>query len=227
MPKMEFDFQGLIQLLAKNLYSEKRVFIRELIQNAHDGILRRQSREPDAFTPRIDVESRPDELQFIIRDNGLGMDLNDIREYLAVIGRGATRLEKGDVTGLVGQFGIGFLSAFIVAERVEVETRKVGDDDGWKWSNSGTEDYTVTKVSKDSFGTTVTVFLNGEADKGVIHPEEVDNVIRKYADMLKVPIHLNGSREPINQMIMPWERDDLNRGDAYPGNTSLSGQDYV
>ncbi|HAW28539.1 MAG TPA: hypothetical protein DCY03_10540, partial [Planctomycetaceae bacterium] len=131
MPKMEFDFQGLIQLLAKNLYSEKRVFIRELIQNAHDGILRRQSREPDAFSPRIDVESRPDELQFIIRDNGLGMDLNDIREYLAVIGRGATRLEKGDVTGLVGQFGIGFLSAFIVAERVEVETRKVGDDDGW------------------------------------------------------------------------------------------------
>lgn len=210
MPKMEFDFQGLIQLLAKNLYSEKRVFIRELIQNAHDGILRRQSREPDAFSPRIDVESRPDELQFIIRDNGLGMDLNDIREYLAVIGRGATRLEKGDVTGLVGQFGIGFLSAFIVAERVEVETRKVGDDDGWKWSNSGTEDYTVTKVSKDSFGTTVTVFLNGEADKGVIHPEEVDNVIRKYADMLKVPIHLNGSREPINQMMMPWERDELN-----------------
>lgn len=210
MPNMEFDFQGLIQLLAKNLYSEKRVFIRELIQNAHDGILRRQSRESDAFSPRIDIESRPDELQFIIRDNGLGMDLNDIGEYLAVIGRGATRLEKGDVTGLVGQFGIGFLSAFIVAERVEVETRKTGDDDGWKWSNSGTQEYTVSNVSKDSFGTTVTVFLKGEEDKGVIHPEEVDNVIRKYADMLKVPIHLNGSREPINQMIMPWDRDGLN-----------------
>ena len=210
MPNMEFDFQGLIQLLAKNLYSEKRVFIRELIQNAHDGILRRQSRESDAFSPRIDIESRPDELQFIIRDNGLGMDLNDIGEYLAVIGRGATRLEKGDVTGLVGQFGIGFLSAFIVAERVEVETRKTGDDDGWKWSNSGTQEYTVSNVSKDSFGTTVTVFLKGEEDKGVIHPEEVDNVIRKYADMLKVPIHLNGSREPINQMIMPWDCDGLN-----------------
>ncbi len=211
MPNMEFDFQGLIQLLAKNLYSEKRVFIRELIQNAHDGILRRQSREPDAFSPRIDIESRPDELQFIIRDNGLGMDLDDIGEYLAVIGRGATRLEKGDVTGLVGQFGIGFLSAFIVADRVEVKTRKAGDDSGWKWSNSGTQEYSVTSISKDSVGTTVTVFLTGEEDKGVIHPEEVNKVIRKYADMLKVPIHLNGSREPINEMIMPWERDGLNR----------------
>ena len=130
MPEMQFDFDGLIQLLAHHLYSEKNVFIRELIQNSHDSIQRRKAVE-DGFGGRIDIETRPADLQFSIRDNGIGMSQQDLQDYLSSIGKSGTRLEKGEVAGLIGQFGIGFLSAFVVAKRVEVRTCHLGEQQGW------------------------------------------------------------------------------------------------
>jgi len=208
MLEMKFDFDGLIQLLAKNLYSEKHVFIRELIQNAHDAIIRRRAQEGDAYSGKISIESRPDELQFIIRDTGIGMGRADLIEYLSTVGKGATRLvrQEEQTEGLIGMFGIGFLSAFVVASRVEVKTRRLGEARGWLWQNSGNKDYSIDECEVGEPGTTVTVFLKGEEEKGVIHKEEVEKVIRRYADFLRVPIHLNSSRDPVNATRMPWER---------------------
>jgi molecular chaperone HtpG len=206
MPQMKFDFDGLIQLLAHNLYSEKHVFIRELVQNAHDGVLRRQDQEP-ALAGRISIETRPADLQFSVQDNGIGMNDAEILEYLSTIGLSRTRLEKGEggIKGLIGQFGIGFLSAFMVASKVEVRTRKVGETKGYMWVNHGSHHYEIKPCEVAEPGTTVTVFLRGAEERGLIHEEEVRKTVRRYADMLKVPIYLNASNEPINKQIMPWE----------------------
>jgi molecular chaperone HtpG len=208
MPEMQFDFNGLIQLLAGHLYSEKRVFIRELIQNAHDGIQRRAA-QSDAGYGRIDIETRPGELQLIVRDNGIGMDRDDLVNYLATIGGSLTRLNQQSTEGLIGQFGIGFLSAFVVAKRVEVRTRKVGAEEGWLWENDGSKDYRISEIDLPDAGTTVIVQLKGEEDRGLIQEEEVRDIIRRYADMLLVPIHLNRRAEPENTMRMPWEKTGL------------------
>ncbi len=208
MPKMQFDFDGLIQLLAQNLYSEKHVFIRELIQNSHDAIIRRRHQEGESYLGKISIETRPDELLFIMRDTGIGMDKADLEEYLSTVGKGATReaREEEKLEGLIGLFGIGFLSAFVVAERVEVRTRRLGDTQGWLWTNAGKQEYVLEPCEVAETGTTVTVILRGDEEKGVIHHDEVRDVIRRYADFLRVPIHLNGSPDPINAMRMPWDQ---------------------
>ena len=206
--EMKFDFDGLISLLAIHLYSEKRVFIRELIQNAHDAIVRRRAVEGESFQGKISIETNPDALEFEIRDTGIGMNAQDLNDYLSTIGKSATRMSRQEekIEGLIGLFGIGFLSAFVVAERVEVLTRRLGEKEGWRWCNSGNKDYSLEPYSVAEVGTVVKVFLRGVEEKGVIHKEEVQKVIRQYADFLKVPIHLNNSTAPINGMQMPWEQ---------------------
>jgi molecular chaperone HtpG len=208
MKEMKFSMPGIIQLLSGHLYSEKNVFIRELIQNSHDAIVRRQIKEGDSFAGKITIDANPDKLQFVVKDTGIGMNENDIEEFLSTIGESATRIAKQEehTEGLIGLFGIGFLSAFVVASRVEVRTRRLGENKGWIWQNAGNKDYSLDSCEVSEIGTTVTVFLKGEEEKGVIHKDEVEKVIRRYADFLKIPIYLNSSPAPINTMRMPWEQ---------------------
>jgi hypothetical protein len=101
MLEMQFDFDGLIEVVANHLYSEKKVFIRELIQNAHDGIRRRA--QADAGRGRIDIETRPQDLEITIRDNGIGMNRDDLIGYLSNVGKSFTRLQRDSTEGLIGQ----------------------------------------------------------------------------------------------------------------------------
>lgn len=204
---MQFDFDGLIEVVANHLYSEKKVFIRELIQNAHDGIRRRA--QADAGFGRIDIETRPQDLEITVRDNGIGMSREDLVTYLSNVGKSFTRLQREATEGLIGQFGIGFLSAFVVARRVEVRTRKLDEEQGWLWENDGSKNYELKPCDVEAPGTTVRVLLKNIEDRGIIQETEVRDLIRKYADMLSVPIHLNGGREPENTMHMPWEKAGL------------------
>ena len=153
MPEMQFDFSSLIDIIANHLYSEKKVFIRELIQNAHDGIRRRA--QEDAGFGRIDIETRPQDLEIRVRDNGIGMNRDDLVEYLSNVGMGFTRLQRTETEGLIGQFGIGFLSAFVVARRVEVRTRKLGENQGWLWENEGSKTYSIEPCEVTGPGTEV------------------------------------------------------------------------
>ena len=208
---LTLDFAGLMNILAQSLYSEKKVFIRELVQNAHDSVLRRDDREKN-HKGRIDIETRPDEGMITFTDNGVGMNADDVRAYLSRIGRSGTSEIgplKERVSGLVGRFGIGFLSGFIVAGRVEVRTRKIGTGSGWLWKNDGRQSYTLESCRVTQPGTMVTVFLKDSTDRGLIEVETVQSVIREYADMLLVPVHVNHGTVPVNAMQMPWEKPGL------------------
>jgi molecular chaperone HtpG len=208
MAQMQFDFDGLITLLAQHLYSEKKVFIRELVQNAHDSIMRLRARVKD-LAGRIDIETRPKDDLIIFRDNGIGMSREDLVEFLSNVGKSGTRQEHDQIPGLIGQFGIGFLSGFLVAGQIEVRTKKYGEHEAWLWSNAGRADYEITPCTVDfDHGAEVTLRLKSIEHRGLIHSEEVQKVVRLYADMLPVEIRIDGIG-PVNTQTMPWEKRGL------------------
>ena len=209
MPKMRTSFQGLVRLLAKSLYPEPDVFIRELLQNAHDSIQLRRVHEPElAGEIRIDVDERARALRFT--DNGAGMDRRDIEEFLSVIGSTGTgsrarELAARDVAvATIGQFGIGLLSAFVVAERIEVHTRPLGAAQAWRWINHGGEDYELDALpaSAQPPGTRVMVMLAAN-QTAFLDGRLIRQTVRRYADFLPFPILLNGFG-PINAVNAPW-----------------------
>ncbi|MBK9952291.1 MAG: ATP-binding protein [Candidatus Competibacteraceae bacterium] len=213
MPKMRTSFQGLVRLLAKSLYPEPDVFVRELLQNAHDSIqLRRIDRPEPAGEIRIDADERTRQLRF--SDNGTGMDRQDIEDFLSVVGSTGTgsrtrELAARDVAvATIGQFGIGLLSAFVVAERIEVKTRKAGATHAWRWINHGGEDYELEALPADSraLGTQVNVTLTPDRS-AFLDGRLLQQTVRRYADFLPYPILLNGFG-PINAVNAPWHEPD-------------------
>lgn len=203
MPEIGLDWDGLINLLATHLYGEKYIFIRELIQNGHDAILRRRHLQP-GFEGRIDIRCDPSRSTIEFTDDGIGMDERSLVDYLSTIGKGETRAVKEQIEGLIGGFGLGFLSAFVVADRVEVLTRKLGDSSGWLWVNTGSRRYEIAPSHAATTGTKVTIFVKASA-AGLLEEREVEDVVRQLADMLRTPIYLNDRDVPINRGGMPWE----------------------
>jgi molecular chaperone HtpG len=130
--EMQIDWQGIISLLANHLYSDKRIFIREIVQNANDAIMKRRAVDP-SYAGRVNIAIDRDLGIIRFEDDGLGMDESDLIEFLACVGRGQSSQARDDLPGVIGQFGIGFLSAFVVANSVEVQTRKLNSSRAWKW----------------------------------------------------------------------------------------------
>lgn len=220
MPKMRASFQGLVRVLAKSLYPEPDVFVRELLQNAHDSIqLRRIDETEWAGEIRIDVDERARTLSF--SDNGTGMDQRDIEDFLSVIGSTGTgsraqELAARDVAvATIGQFGIGLLSAFVVAERIDVYTRKPGAPQTWRWTTHGDEDYDLVAlpVAVQPPGTRVVVTLASN-QTAFLDDHLLRQTVRRYADLLPFPILLDGFG-PINAVNAPWHepgwRDPVER----------------
>lgn len=208
--KMETNFEGLIKLLAEHLYSDPDVFVRELVQNANDSIVRRRRAAPD-LAGRIDITSDPSTRTLRFRDNGLGMDRRDIREFLSVIGSsgtGATRRELGGRGGaaleLIGQFGIGMLSAFVVAERVVVRTRKLGEPQGFAWHNSGSVDCELFPDPKEDVGTEIVVSVSPD-HAFLLEESRLRETIVRYCEFIQFPVSVNG-RGPVNAVEAPWHR---------------------
>lgn len=211
MPRMQFNFKGLIQLLARHLYPEQDVFLRELVQNGHDAIQFRRRSEPN-LAGRIDIITDARHRTITFTDNGIGMDRQEIVDFLSTIGSSGTGertrelLAKGDKAGVletIGQFGIGFLSAFVVADMIEVTTRKLGTEQVYRWTSGGDAEYDLQESDEGvAVGSRVTLTVN--IDK--IHSLQEDFIRKtlvKYADFLPFPIFLNGNG-PINRMHAPW-----------------------
>jgi molecular chaperone HtpG len=221
--KMEADFHGLVQLLARNLYSSSDVFVRELIQNAHDAICLRRQREP-RLAGRIDMTVRPETREIVFRDNGLGMSRRDIRRFLSVIGSSGTgearerlgQLGAHEAMELIGRFGIGLLSAFLVADSVQVRTRKLGARRGFLWENDGSAECSLRSLDLGWIGTEVIVRV-AASHAHMLCADALEAAVIRYSDFVPDPISLNG-RGPINAMEAPWHRadwaDDARRGDA-------------
>ena len=213
MPKMRTSFQGLVRLLAKSLYPEPDVFVRELLQNAHDSIQLRRIHDPEpAGEIRIEVDESNRTLSF--SDNGTGMDRRDIEEFLSVIGSTGTgnharELAARDVAvATIGQFGIGLLSAFVVAEQIEVQTRKPMATQAWRWVNQGGEDYELDALPANTQppGTRVMITLAAN-QTAFLDGRLIHRIVRRYADFLPFPILLNGFG-PINAVNAPWHEPD-------------------
>jgi molecular chaperone HtpG len=203
--KMQTNFDGLIQLLAKHLYSEPDVFVRELIQNSHDAIQRRLLEE-NAHAGRIDVEYDSSSKTIIFRDNGIGMDKAEIKEFLSVIGGTGTGSviqelkEKGHEAArrLIGQFGIGFLSAFVVAEKVVARTRKTNSNEAFAWHNAGSLDCELYLDDLSHPGTEIRIYVSNDYAY-MLDEKRLVRTIRKYCDFIPFPITLNG-KGPVNAL---------------------------
>jgi len=206
------DFEKLVEIFARSLYPKKDMFIRELLQNAHDSIIKRQITDP-MHVGRIDIQGDRASRLLIFRDNGIGMTEDEVRNYLCTIGRSGTRelreklmsCDKEMATSLIGQFGIGMLSAFVAADKVVAETRSINNDrsQGIRWCPSGGRTYTTKTIDMDKPGTTVQVYLKHEYLR-MSDPNVLKEAIRKYADFLEIPIYINGEG-PINSINPPWD----------------------
>jgi molecular chaperone HtpG len=187
----------LLQLVVNNIYSNKDTCIRELISNASDACERlKYMCQFDSIgefrEPKIEIELNLSKRFIRVSDNGIGMDYDELVSSLGSIASSGTRefMESFNASPeLIGNFGIGFYSCFMIASRVEVKTRKAGTNDSYIWASSGVEDYSIEKVEGKCIGTQITLHLRPGEDH-YLNKVYVENLIKKYANYLLIPIFL-------------------------------------
>lgn len=203
LQKTRVDLAGLMRVLGEALYSTPHVAIRELVQNAHDSCARRSLEDTAPFEPAITLTVVPGTLT--ISDNGAGLKLDEIHAYLATVGAGYTRTlrDGGKGDGLIGYFGLGFLSAFAVSEKIEVWTCSYqAPQEAHRFVSRSGETYTVERAESRPVGTELRLTLRPQA------PELGDSAVvlarlQQYCCLLSYPISLNGGA-PINASLPPW-----------------------
>ncbi len=213
--RFQLHLPGLLKVLAEHLYSTQRVGVRELIQNAHDSCLRRAIERPQpGYRPRIDLTIDPASRTLRVADNGSGLTEEEINTYLTVIGRGYTRELRDRLAAddplasqeLIGQFGIGFLSAFLLALEVTVQTRSA-EGPALRWFSAGDAEFELTAGDRAETGTTVELRLKPSA-LFLLHEQNLIDVVAEYADFLPTPIHVEGADIPANLGTPPWNEPD-------------------
>ncbi len=211
------DLGGILRILGESLYSTPTVAVRELIQNAHDSCTRRRIESHDGAEPRIVVVARPGDRTLSIEDNGAGLTGDEIVRYLATVGSGYTRtLREGaadEGRSLIGQFGIGFLSAFVVADRVEVHTTSHREPGvGHRFEAQDGETYSLDAAPARTVGTRVTLRLKPSAAM-LSQPEAIEALLVKYCALLSIPIHVGqASSSPVNRPLPPWRTEPAPQG---------------
>lgn len=204
---------GIIELMGTSLYSRLDTPIRELVQNAHDAISR--TRQVDlAFRGRIDVEQDAEAGELRVTDDGTGLSADDAERYLGTLGLGITGMLRrgqapedgaaGDGERLIGQFGIGLFSAFMIADRIIVESRRHDREEGVRWSAGPTTEIELSSFERERPGTTVRLLLKPDCRPFCESAELVEASLRHYAEFVDVPIHLNGGAARVNTIDAPW-----------------------
>jgi molecular chaperone HtpG len=214
--RFNLHLPGLLKVLAEHLYSSRKVGVRELIQNAHDSCVRRkiEANEPH-YRPRIDIALDSGRKTLTISDNGNGLTDQEIGTYLATIGRGYTRelreklafTSPAEAAELIGQFGLGFLSAFLLAGEVTLTTRSIQGGGALRWHSAGDEHYELAAGERDEIGTTVELKIKPAASF-ILREQTLVETVRTYADFLPIPIYVNDDLSPVNLMAPPWEDDN-------------------
>jgi len=202
--KFEAEVSELLHLIVHSLYSNKEIFLRELISNASDALdklryltLTQEQYKGVLFDPRIDLSFNADKKQLEIKDSGIGMDEKELMDQIGTIARSGTKRFLEQLSGdqkrdsnLIGQFGVGFYSSFMAADQVEVISRKVGTDQAYHWESNGKGEYEITPAERESHGTTVILHLNEEG-KEFASRWRMESVIKKYSNHIAFPIHLH------------------------------------
>lgn len=196
------EVSELLNLIIHSLYSHKEIFLRELISNASDALDKLKYKTlVDGKTPegelRIDISfTEGDKRTLTIADNGIGMTHEELNENLGTIARSGTKKFISNLTdeqrkdsNLIGRFGVGFYSAFMVADKVEVTSKAYGSEEAFKWSSDGKEKYTIEEAQRDGCGTTIVLYLNDEG-KEYANRWQIENLIKQYSDHIAYPIYL-------------------------------------
>lgn len=216
--KETFSFQTevgqLLEIVAGSLYSNREVFLRELVSNASDACdkLRYATLTDAKLAPaqaleialKFDTKAKT----LSISDNGIGMNHADLLETLGTIAKSGTgtfiealKADEKDAPGLIGQFGVGFYSAFMVASKVEVLTRRAGEDAAWLWSSDGKGSFTIEEAQRDLNGTTVTLHLKKDA-KEFAEEARIRHIIKTYSEHISFPVRLG--KEALNAAEALW-----------------------
>jgi molecular chaperone HtpG len=213
MSKREFqtEVNQLLQLIVHSLYSHPEIFLRELISNASDALdkLRHLTLVDEAyrvlpFIPRIDLELDEEKHTLTVADTGIGMNEEDLVSHLGTIARSGTKNFLSQLSGdakrdsnLIGQFGVGFYSAFMVADRIEVVSRKAGEDRAWRWVSDGKTGFDIEPAERGVAGTTVLLHLNDEG-KQYANSWRLQEIVKKYSNHIAFPIFLTYDKSDWN-----------------------------
>ncbi len=207
--KFKTEVNQLLNLMINSLYSNKEIFLRELISNASDALdklnylaLTKDEYKKLTYTPKIEITLNKEAKTLTISDTGIGMDENELENNLGTIARSGTKgfIEQlsGDAkkdSNLIGQFGVGFYSAFMVADKIEVLTKKPLSDEAFSWK-SDANDYTIEKAEKADFGTQITLYLK---DDEFLDSYRLENIIKKYSNHIPYPIFLQKEKYVASQ----------------------------
>jgi molecular chaperone HtpG len=211
----------LLDLVVHSLYSEREIFLRELVANAADAVDRRrfESLTDANLAPPVDAKIRiiPDKQasSLLISDDGIGMTRQEMIDNLGTIARSGTRAfaqnlasaKPEDRPSLIGQFGVGFYSAFMVADRVEVTSRKAGSEEAFTWASEGAGEFTLGPATREQAGTDVVLQIKSDASE-YLEPVRLETVIRKWADHITLPITVarDGKDQPANEGTALWRK---------------------
>lgn len=220
--KFQTEVAKLLDIVINSLYSEKHIFLRELISNASDACDKLKYwalMNPDVAQTsgafKIVIKSDEKEQTLTVSDNGIGMNEDDLINHIGTIAKSGTAdfvnnaKSNGSVVDLIGQFGVGFYSAFMVAKKVEIMTRKAGEEQAWKWESDGLGGYEISPAKRDSNGTDIKLFLKDDA-KDFTDTIYLRQVIRTYSDHIDYPIVLDlgkAGEETVNTASALWTRN--------------------
>ena len=232
------ESQRLLDLMINSIYTHREIFLREIISNASDAIDKLAytaltddkvgiSRDQFAITITADEIART----LTVSDNGIGMSKEDMEENLGTIAKSGSlgfkqAMEKQEDIDIIGQFGVGFYSAFMVASSITVISRKYGEDKAWKWVSDGADGYTIEETTKDAPGTDIIMTLKEDTEEDkyseYLEEYEIRALVRKYSDYIRYPIRMEVSRsrkaedseeyetykeeETLNSMVPIWQR---------------------
>lgn len=240
MEKQQFkaESQRLLDLMINSIYTHKEIFLREIISNASDAIDKLAytaltddkvgiNRDEFAITITRDPENRT----LTVSDNGIGMSKDEMIENLGTIAKSGSlgfkqAMEKNEDIDIIGQFGVGFYSAFMVASSITVISRKYGEDKAWKWVSDGADGYTIEEAEKDAPGTDVIMTLKADTEdekySEYLEEYEIRSLIRKYSDYIRYPIKMEVTKSrPVEEPKDENAEGEENKAPKYESYTEM------
>ena len=213
--KFQTEANQILHLMIHSLYSNKEIFLRELISNGSDAldklnmlVLTDEKYKNVQFNPRIDIIPNKENKTLTIKDSGIGMNEEDLINNIGTIAKSGTKAFIESLSGdqkkdsqLIGQFGVGFYAAFMVAGKVEVVTKKAGEDQAFKWTSAGDGEFELDKAEREGHGTTITLFLNDDEHE-FLEEHRISSIIEKYSNHIPFPIFMD------KEHYTPAKKDD-------------------
>ena len=240
MKQFKAESKRLLDLMINSIYTNKEIFLRELISNASDAIdklyynsLTDKSIKVNKKDLCIKLELDKENRLLTISDTGIGMNKEELENNLGMIAKSGSLAfkeenEKKKDVNIIGQFGVGFYSSFMVSDKVEVISKKYGEEKAYKWSSKGAEGYNITECEKDDYGTTIILTIKEDSDEynysEFLDSYNIESLVKKYSDYIRYPIKMNVTRrelkkdsdneyedvikeETLNSMIPLWKKD--------------------